>query len=369
MLPFGKDIYDLDVSPDGKYLTGSMFDVTGAAFLVRMRTEDLLKGIAGYDVLYEFAKTAPYNFTWTEDGRYIIGSAYQTGVSNIFRFDTETEAMDCLTNTETGVFRPVPIGMDSLIVFEYTVDGLRPVMIDHSAIYDVNAVSYLGNEVSVNHPSVKKWKLGSPLEVDLDEATTYHGDYNKLSNTMLSSAYPIVEAYKDRAAFGVRLNFMDPVGVHGGNLSVSATPDDNLPDEELIHASFAYSTYPWSIDATYNQADFYDFFGPTKNSRKGYSVSLSYENFLIADKPRFMDYKVSVSQYGDLETSPDYQNVAASFTEFTTASVSTKYKTFTQVYWIRRLREGAYLGSRCVWQTTSTMNFMRGFEETGTLVC
>ncbi len=333
-LPFGRDLYDLDVSPDGNHLVGSMFGVTGRAQLVRFDTKALMNGDAGYNVLYEFVNTAPYGFNYSADGRYVYGSAYQTGASNVFRFDFETEEMACLSNVETGYFRPVPLrgltrpssaAADSLIVFHYGSEGLRPVLISERKLEDVNAVRYLGNEIVTRHPVVRDWKLGSPLDVDLGAVKQSQGDYSKWGNTGVASMYPIVESYKERAAVGFRLNFMDPVGLHGGDVSLTFSPD-KLPDNEQWHSSLTYRSYPWTLGASLNRADFYDFFGPTRTSRKGRSVSLAYDGVVIADKPRYLNYTLSSAYYGGLETDPDFQNVDATYTEFATASARLDYK-------------------------------------------
>ena len=178
----------------------------------------------------------------------------------------------------------------------------------------------------MNHPIVKDWKLGSPARIDYDSVTTYRGDYSKARNFSLASAYPIVEAYRDRAAVGARLNFMDPVGFHGADINVSYTPSTSLPDDERVHASATYRLWPWTFGATYNKADFYDFFGPTKRSRKGYSASVDYANFIIADKPRFLEYTIGASYYGGLDEHPTAQNVPATYEEFVNARAELSFK-------------------------------------------
>jgi hypothetical protein len=324
-LPYGKDIFDLDISPDGRTLTCSMIDVTGRVYLVQMEVASVLGGDGAYEVLWEFANTAPANFVFSRDGRYLYGTSYVTGVSNVFRYNFDTLEVECLTNCETGYFRPVSVPGDSLCVLSFTGGGFRPVVIPVEVLEDVAAVRYLGNEVVARHPVVKDWKLGSPRAVELDERTTYKGDYGRLRNIELMSLYPVVQAYKDNASIGFRANFMDPVGLNGGDFTATFTPTGDVPGDEIPHLAFRYRLYPWSVGATLNRADFYDFFGPTKTSRKGYSVSLARNDFLIADSPRFLDYTLSVAHYGDLERLPDYQNVAASFDRYTVASVELNF--------------------------------------------
>jgi hypothetical protein len=232
--------------------------------------------------------------------------------------------MECVTNTDIGLFRPIPRG-DSLVVFAYSGDGFRPAVIPDTTLTDVNAVSYLGNEVVLRHPELKDWKLPSPRAVNLDSLTTYSGPYRTFRSMTTASVYPVVEAYNTHTSIGVRWNFMDPLGMHGGDMVVGVSPDVDESDE-LLHAKLAFRHFPWSLRGAYNRADFYDFFGPTKVSRKGYGVVLERSDFIIADKPRFLEYTVNAAWYGGLERLPYNQNVLATFDEYGAASASLDYK-------------------------------------------
>ena len=79
----------------------------------------------------------PDDFVFSPDGRYLYGSSYYTGVSNIFRYELATGKLEAVTNTETGFFRPMPLGDDSLIVFRYTGEGFVPARIEAKPLKDV----------------------------------------------------------------------------------------------------------------------------------------------------------------------------------------------------------------------------------------
>ena len=344
-VPFGRDIFDLDISPDGQYLTCSMIELTGRARLVRMSVPRLMVGDWSYEVLYEFTKTAPANFVFSHDGRYLYGTAYQTGVSNVFRWSFASEHMDAISNCEAGYFRPCPMSEDSLIVFDYGGHGLKPVVIPIRPIEDVAAVRYLGNQVFKEHPLVADWELGSPREVNLDSVMTYHGSYNKWRQTKLVSLYPVLDKYKDWEAIGVRLDLMDPVGIHGAKLKVAVTPSNEIPSEELWHAFFEYSTWPWTITAGWNRSDFYDFFGPTLTSRKGYLATVKYQGKLISDKPKFLDYDLSLGHYGKLDELPFAQGVPATYDQYTTGSANLIFKRLRRTIGAVDYEEGVKLGA------------------------
>jgi hypothetical protein len=322
---FGKDVFDIDISPDGTQLTASLVEVNGRQRLISMDTEGLLSWNPSYDVLYEFPDNAPANFVHSADGLHLYGTSYYTGVSNIFRYDFETGEMKAVSNCETGLFRPIPAGHDSLVSFMYTADGFVPVMLRDSTLEDVSAVKYLGAAVADKRPVVRDWLLGSPREVNLDSLTIYAGDYQGLRNIRPASAYPIVEGYKDHAALGVRLNLSDPAWLHNIKLTASYTPDSDVPEDERFHATARYRHGSWTLEAASNRADFYDLFGPTKSSRKGYSVSASFSRRLYDETPRSLNLSASVAHYGGLVRLPYAQNIATSYDRFQTAGLQLTY--------------------------------------------
>ena len=103
----------------------------------------------------------------------------------------------------------------------------------------------------------------------------------------LNSVYPVLEGYKDWTAVGLRADFSDPVGIHSAHARGRPTPGRRTcPSDEHFHARFNYRTYPWHLWGSWNLADFYDLFGPTKVSRKGFQAGLGYEGYLLDDTPK-----------------------------------------------------------------------------------
>jgi hypothetical protein len=325
-LGYGKDIYDLDLSPQGDWLTASFVEISGRQRLIRMEVAKLLQQQNDFEALHEFEANAPANFVFSPDGKYLYGSSYYSGVSNVYRYDFATKEMAILTNGETGFFRPAPFTADSLIAFHYTGKGFLPVAIPAQPLEDVNAIKYLGQKIVEDHPVVKSWLAGSPGRINIDSLKTYDGEYRAFRSTKLASAYPIVEGYKDVASYGLRFNFQDPLGLHAADFTASFAPNRDLPADEKFHFNFKYAHRPWTIRAGYNRADFYDLFGPTKTSLKGYSLGVQYEKPLFSERPRVLDFKVALAGYGGLERLPDYQNVAATFDKLFTGSASLNYK-------------------------------------------
>ena len=314
--PYGKDIYDLDVSPDGKQLSASLSHISGRQTLIMMPIDSLMKGDTSYTTLHDFGNSIPMNFMFDHSSRYLYGSAYYTGVPNVFRYDLANDSMEAVTNCATGMFRPVPLNSDSVLVLRYTAEGFAPAIIKDTIIEDINPISYFGQQVINEHPDLQNWMVAAPSEIEIDSLVIDSGSYNSLASMRIGSMYPIVEGYKDAVAYGMRFNIAEPVGMRRSNLTVSYSPDARVPENEKWHGSWGYHYLNWNFDANYNGADFYDLFGPTKSSRKGYSISLRTAKTIYSNPPKSVSYSLGATWYGNLQRLPDYQNVNASFDRF-----------------------------------------------------
>ena len=323
--PYGKDIYDLDISPDGKYLSASFIEISGRQKLILIGLDKLLQGDSDFEVLYEFPDNSPENFVFSTEGKYLFGSSYYTGVSNIWRYDLVSKQMDIVSNCETGFFRPVPISRDSLVVFRYSGKGFEPVLVRAEPLQDVSAVKYLGQAVVNKHPVVKEWIADSPASINIDSLTTYRGNYRPLKNIKVASAYPVVEGYKSYVAFGYHVNMMDPLLFHNIEMAGSYSPGNSQNDSEALHGTVKYHFWPWKFWLSYNRADFYDLFGPTKTSRKGNGAGIQYYHFLINDKPRTMDLTIDLAGFQGLERLPRYQNVEVYYNRFLSLNAELNY--------------------------------------------
>ena len=335
-LPYGQVLYDLDISPDGSLLSASFGEANGRQSL---RVFDLDKLLNERDVTpfrqFDFGQAVPEGFAFSPDGRYLFGSSYFTGISNIFRFEIETSELEAVSNAETGFFRPVPLEDGRLIVLRYTGEGFLPTYIDPVPLDDVSNISFLGTEVVRAHPELQEWQAGSPADVPLEQLTVDESPYTGFGNIGLQSIYPIIEGYKDEFAAGLTMNFADPIQLESIDLSVSHSIASDLPSSEDIHAELEWrhvSTRQtplsgvWTTTLRHNAADFYDLFGPTKLSRKGQSISVGYEKILIYDKPRELELSFDVSHYMNLDRLPLFQNVDVTIDELTTATSVLSYE-------------------------------------------
>jgi hypothetical protein len=314
-LPYGTIVYDLDISPDGTRLSASFGEISGKQDVRVLNVEALKKGETAPEARFDFAQSVPNGFTFSPDGRYLYGSAYLSGVSNIFRYDLESRELDAVSNTETGFFRPVPLGNDGLFVFRYTGAGFVPARIDAKRVDDLSAITFLGERLIAEHPVLQEWNVGSPLSVPYETLQKKQEPYRILGRLGLESWFPVIQGYKDSAAIGARVNLSDPVQLNRASLTASFSPAGELPSIERLHLAAEYQRYDWRGRVEVNNADFYDLFGPTKTSRKGYVATVGRTHTFLFDDPRRLALDMDGSLSGNLDRLPEYQNVPVDVTQ------------------------------------------------------
>ncbi len=310
--PYGEVPFDLDISSDGELLSTSFGKVNGDQSVRVFRLSDLLAGSAKQVSQFSFGTSVPEGFVFSRDGRYLYGSCYFTGVSNIYRYEISSGKTEAVSNAVTGFFHPIPRPDGSLIVFEYTGQGFKPVVIEPKPLTDLGTVKFLGNEVVKAHPIVKTYAVGSPARIPLDSLVTNRGGLYVPSQEMrLSAVYPMVEGYKSHPSFGGHLIIEDPMQFSRFYATVSYSPADSLRPAERWHFNAEYHSLDWYLRYWHNDADFYDLFGPTERSRKGDAVLGEYKKALIYDVPRQLDFVADAAYYTGLDTLPGSQNVPA----------------------------------------------------------
>ena len=173
---YGEILFDLDVSPDGELVSASYGTVDGKQSVRVWRREDLEQGNAENPVTtLSLAPSVPESFTFTPDGKALLGTSFYTGVSNVFRLDIATGKYDALTNASTGFFRPQLRPDGSLLVYDYTGDGFNPSIIQPQVREDLGTIKFLGTEVVNARPELKEWGIGSPAKVPL-AAYSFHAE-------------------------------------------------------------------------------------------------------------------------------------------------------------------------------------------------
>jgi len=309
--PQGQVPFEMDMSPDGSLLSMSVGEISGDQFLRIFRVEDLLEGRAEHITQFDFSPAIPEGFVFSPDGKYLYGTSYYTGISNVIRYEVASGTTEWVSNAETGFFKPIPLDNGKVIVLEYTGQGFRPGLIDPVPLEDVSNITFLGNEIARKHQAVKDWSVVRTLaQQDFEASVTHRGKYRPPRELGLVSAYPILEGYRDSESVGWNFELADPMLLYKLDFAVGYSWDDDLPSDEKFHARVDYKALNWNATYWHNDADFYDLFGPKKRSRKGDAFLLGYDRSIISDDPRKLGFSADVNYYTGLDTLPDNQNVS-----------------------------------------------------------
>jgi hypothetical protein len=317
---------DMDVSPDGQWLSASVKEVNGDQFLRVWSLAALREGRLEQRAEFGFGQAIPEGFVFSPDGRFLYGSSYFTGVSNIFRCEPATGATEAVTNAEAGLFRPLPLADGRLAVLAYTGQGFVPSTIDNpQPLKDLSAIRFLGTELVDRHPVLKTWQVPPPDAKAAAAAVSTAQPYDPRRQITLLNGYPVLQGYKQSAGLGYRLNLGDPLGYAGIGITAAITPDTALTPAERLHLEITGRYLGWSGSLSWNRSDFYDLFGPTQRSRKGFAVTLADDEPLIYDRQRQLDLKFSLAHYTGIDTLPGDQNVVASVSTLTTGKAALVY--------------------------------------------
>ncbi len=327
---YGEILFDLDVSPDGELISASYGTVDGKQSMRVWKRADLEQGFAEEPVAtLSLPPSVPENFTFTPDGKALLGNSYYTGVSNVFRFDIASGKYDVLTNAATGFFRPQLRPDGSLFVYDYTGDGFNPAIVRPKVRQDLATVRLLGTEVVKARPELKEWGVGSPAKVPLDDLITERGTYEPGNRMRFDAHYPVMSGYARSPAFGYYVHIADPLQFRQLSASVAVSPFNKVHGSERLHVNVEYQTPIWKLTYWHNLADVYDLAGPVLRSRKGDAFIANYSKPLIYDPPRQLDVFGSAAAYFGLRELPGAQNIASP-KEIQSADIGIRYTNTTK---------------------------------------
>jgi hypothetical protein len=309
---YGEIIFDLDISPDGELISASYGTLDSKQSVKVWRRSDLEQGNADEPVAtLSLPPSVPENFTFTPDGKALLGNSYYTGVSNVFRLDIATGKYDVLTNAATGFFRPQLRPDGTLLVYDYAGDGFNPSIVQPQVREDLGTIEFLGTRVVNSWPELKTWGVGSPAKVPLDQLITARGTYDPFQRMRFDAHYPITSGYDRSPAFGYYLHLADPLQFRQFSASLAVSPFRKVHGGERLHVNLEYQTPNWKLTYWHNLADVYDLAGPVLRSRKGDAFIANYTKPLIYDPPRQLDVFGSASAYFGLKELPGAQNIAS----------------------------------------------------------
>ena len=334
--PFGVSVFDVAISHDGQWLSMTRQGDNGEHTLLLFNTKELEQAIFQPVELLTWEDSNLGQFRFSLDDKYLIGSSYYTGVSNLWQINLETREPEMLTNTDIGLFAPLEIEPGKLIALEFERDGLRPVSLERKVVADANAVELYGQKAYENNVEALEavGLLKKPLpKVDFGDVYNNITPYNVIKEMRFAGAYPILTGFTDKYAWnhvtpvlGYRFFFSDPVGLSSIKLAVGMSPWSHNDWKNKFHADFEWKYYFWTLKAAWNHTDFYDLAGPMRASRKGYMVSLSYDYSNSLKAPYSRSWGASLAAYGDMDALPLYQEIEVKdIKSMQTASVYGKF--------------------------------------------
>lgn len=329
---FGVSITDLDVSHDGKRLVMNMIGLSGQNSLIMFNVADLDNANFTYRTLYKMDDSNLTQFRFSQDDNSLVGCSYYTGVSNIWqlRLDADGNRIDgkeedggdklpdLLSNVETGLYAPYLTNDGTVYAFLFTRDGMVPVKFQGKVLDDCNAIELLGQKAyEANRQLGSLSKLSSPQSrIEFGEVYDSIRIYKPMSEMRFRGAYPDISGFRDVRAWnrvtpvlGYNLAFSDPLMLSSLNVSLGVSPWSNNSWKNRFHASLDWKYWNWKFSASWNKTNFYDLFGPTQRSRKGYSVGVGYEHSNSVFAPFRWSWGASVNAYGDMDVLPLFQNV------------------------------------------------------------
>ena len=244
-LPYGQVLSELDISPDGKLLSATVEEIDSKQYLSVFNIDTLVAGELKPTAQFDFGQAVPEGFVFSANGRYLYGSSYYTGVSNLFRFEIATNEIKALTNAETGFFRPMPQPDGSILALEYSGTGFVPTLLNVEPLEDLGAIKFLGTAIADKHPVVKSWNAGSPADIPLESMITDRTKYVPLHEMKPDGGYPVVMGYRDSVAVGYHYGFADPVHLYNVGITASVSVDGNVPSDERLHVGLEFKTLDW----------------------------------------------------------------------------------------------------------------------------
>ena len=318
--------YDLDISPDGRLLSGSVSEVNGDQFLRVWELQKILAGDIKPLSEFRFGQSVPESFTFSKDGRYLYGSSYYTGVSNIFRYEVATGAVEAVSNAETGFFRPVPLADGRLVVLNYTGQGFTPAIIDSRPIADVSAITFLGAELAEKYPVVKTWQVPPPSTVDDEKIITQKGTVRSVAQ------YPSVECVSGDPRATRTLPRSDITSTSMIRCSLPALGSPRRTRRAQICRATNGDTSR-SSDATSSGMPRCPGTDPTSmtcSDRRSAAArampqSSATTGSYINDEPRRLDLFLDAAYYDQIDTLPTAQNVSTNFTRLVTGEARLVY--------------------------------------------
>jgi len=302
----GDEIQQLAVSPSGKYLAATFLRTSGEQSVILINCDSLRAGSI-FQFSYITSSGSPENPSWSLDGKYLFWNSYANGVSNIFKISIEDALLEkknviALSHTLRGLFKPIQIGTDSLFVFEFTSDGLIPVIIEDKPAGGLPAIQYLGQEVIKKNSEVYNWYVSSSTDTSSFKSRNEEVEYNGFVNLKIQTFIPVISGFQKQKMLGIYTHISDPLLNHDITIEMGYSPFNENPLGPKWHFKGRYEyKKQFEIGIDHNAPDFYDLFNERKRGMIGTKYRLGNTYYWIYDNPLKIKQQSEIAYYTDQE--------------------------------------------------------------------
>jgi len=293
----GDEFSDLSINRKGDLLSAVLHRSTGQQSIIVSDITGLEKGN-----LFQFkaitSSGSPENPSWSLDGKFLYWNAYTNGVSNIYRYDLQTEEIIPLTNTIKGVFKPIEVSSDSMVAMEFGPDGFTPVKFAISKANKLPAINYFGQKILDKSPELYDLNLKPAAEVIDKNLFTKEESYSSLSDLSIKTFIPTVSGFQSRVVLGFFTQINDPLLNHDLVIDIGVSPFKETTQDIKFHLRLKYSYHQkFILGIEQNAPDFYDLFNTRKRGMLGGKYTAGYTHYWIFDNPLKVKQNTELAVY------------------------------------------------------------------------
>jgi hypothetical protein len=293
----GDEFSDMSINKKGDLLAAVLHRSNGQQSIIISDVTGLDRGNS-FQFRAITSSGSPENPSWSLDGKFLYWNAYTNGVSNIYRYDLQTEEIMALTNTVKGLFKPIEVSVDSLVAMEFSLDGFTPVKFAVSKADKLPAINYFGQKILDKSPELYDLNLSPADEVIDKNQFSKEESYSSLNDFSIKTFIPVVSGFQTRVVLGIFTQFNDPLLNHDLVIDAGVSPFKETTNDIKFHFRLKYSYHQkFILSIEQNAPDFYDLFNTRKRGMLGGKYSVGYNHYWIFDNPLKVKQNTELSVY------------------------------------------------------------------------
>lgn len=295
----GDEIQQLAISSSGDILAAVIHKSSGHQSIILADVSKLDEG-GRFQFITVTSAGSPENPYWSDDDKYLFWNAYTNGVSNIYKYSLEMDEIIPVTHTISGLFKPVYLSKDSLFAFEFTSDGMQPVLIPNGKAESLPAINYYGQKVLDSNPDVIDWNLPNAHDNFSPNQISDQKEYYSLNHLRIQTFIPTISGFQKNKVLGFYLNIGDPLLKNEIAMEFGISPFKEYMNKLRYHVKIKYDldqTYYFAVE--HNAPDFYDLFNKRKRGTIGNRFSIGHNDFWVYDNPLKIKQTTELTYYTD----------------------------------------------------------------------